>query len=114
MRSNDLAAHAAAVGAELLGRVAELDRTSAIAGEVRGKGLMLGVEFVRDRGTKEPAPELAAKVRTLCHRRGLVLEVGGHYANVARFIPPLVITRELALKGAEIFMDSVADVERAR
>lgn len=114
MRANDLAAHAAAIGDEMLARVGELERSSAIAGEVRGKGLMLGIELVRDRATKEPAPELAEQVRTLCHERGLILELGGHYHNVVRFIPPLVITRHLAMKGTEIFMDSVADVERTR
>jgi diaminobutyrate-2-oxoglutarate transaminase len=113
MRRHDLAAHAAAVGDEVLACVSALERSSAIVGEVRGKGLMLGVELVRDRATKEPAPDLAAKVRTLCHRRGVIIELGGHYHNVARFIPPLVITRQLALRGTEIFMDSVADVERS-
>jgi diaminobutyrate-2-oxoglutarate transaminase len=72
------------------------------------------VEFVKDKVTKEPAPELASAVRTLCHRRGLLIEIGGHYFNVARFLPPLVLTEDLAEAGVEVFVDSVRDAEAAR
>ena len=74
---------------------------------------MLGVEFVKDKATKEPSPELATEVRTLCHRRGLLTEIGGHYSNVARFLPPLVITEELAQRGIQIFADSVRESEKS-
>jgi diaminobutyrate-2-oxoglutarate transaminase len=114
MQANRLAEHAAAIGQDMLSTLAGLEGSSTIVGEVRGKGLMLGVEFVHDRATKQPAPELAAQIRTLCHRRGLLIEIGGHYSNVARFLPPLVLTRELAMKGTEIFMDCVKDVEATR
>ena len=114
MESNALVEHAARLGEEMLAALGELERSSSIVGEVRGKGLMLGVEFVHDRGTKQPAPDLAARVRTLCHGRGVLVEIGGHYANVARFLPPLVLTRALASKGTEIFMDCVNEVERTR
>jgi diaminobutyrate-2-oxoglutarate transaminase len=89
-----------------------LEKDSPILGEVRGKGLMLGVEFVKDKATKEPAPESARSVRSACHRRGLLIEIGGHYNNVARFLPPLVLTEELAQKGLAIFADTVKEVER--
>ena len=75
---------------------------------------MLGVEFVTDRATKESAPELARQVRTRCHQQGLLIEIGGHYFNVARFLPPLVVTEDLARRGTEIFADCVREVERAR
>jgi len=113
MLKNKLAEHALKVGELMLSMLKELEKDSKIVGEARGKGLMLGVEFVKDKTTKEPAPELATKVRTLCHRRGLLIEIGGHYSNVARFLPPLVITEELARKGIEIFADSVGDLERS-
>lgn len=111
MQSNNLAEHAATVGHEMLTALAELERSSSIVGEVRGKGLMLGVEFVHDRTTKQPAPDVATSVRTLCHQRGVLIEIGGHYSNVARFLPPLVVTRELAMKGTEIFIECVKEVE---
>jgi diaminobutyrate-2-oxoglutarate transaminase len=114
MLDHDLAGHAARLGEQMLSMLGELERDSAVVGEVRGKGLMLGVELVKDRATKEPAPELASKLRSLCHQRGVLIEVGGHYFNVARFLPPLVLTEELARKGVEIFMESVRELEQSR
>ncbi len=112
MIESNLAEHALALGEHMLDRLKELETGSEIVGEVRGKGLMLGVEFVHDRESKEPAPELAARVRTLCHERGVLIEVGGHYFNVARFLPPLILTEELADRGVDIFMEAVTDLER--
>jgi len=112
MLENDLADHAMTVGEKMLGMLKELEADSTIVGEARGKGLMLGVEFVKDKTTKEPAPELAAKVRTLCHQHGVLIEIGGHYFNVARFLPPLVVTEELAAKGVEVFMDAAKELEK--
>ncbi len=113
MVKNNLAEHALNLGQLMLSMLKEIEKESRIVGEARGKGLMLGVEFVKDKATKEPAPELATKVRTLCHSRGLLIEIGGHYSNVARFLPPLVLTEELAKKGIEIFVDSAREVERS-
>jgi diaminobutyrate-2-oxoglutarate transaminase len=113
MIRNELAEYSLKLGELMLSMLKEIEKDSRIVGEARGKGLMLGVEFVRDKATKEPAPELATSVRTLCHRRGLLIEIGGHYDNVARFLPPLVLTEELAKKGIEIFADSVREVERS-
>ena len=112
MLKSKLADHALNVGEMMLSILKEIEKDSRIVGEARGKGLMLGVEFVKDRATKEPAPKLAAKARTLCHQRGLLIEIGGHYFNVARFLPPLVLTEELAKKGVEIFADAVKKIEK--
>jgi len=112
MVENNLAAHALNLGGLMLSWLKEIEKDSKIIGEARGKGLMLGVELVRDKETKEPAPELASMVRTYCHRNGLLIEIGGHYFNVARFLPPLVITEELAMKGVEIFRDAVIEAEK--
>ncbi len=111
MVDSNLADHALALGDWMLASLRSLERDSRIVGDVRGKGLMLGVELVKDKGTKEPAPELARRVRTACHRRGLLIEIGGHYDNVVRFLPPLVLTRELARRGLEVFSDSLQDAE---
>lgn len=114
MVGSHLAHHALTLGEHMLRLLKPLETESEIVGEVRGKGLMLGVEFVRDRATKEPAPELARSVRTACHRRGLLIEIGGHYDNVARFLPPLVLTEELSQKGLDVFADAVKEVESLR
>jgi diaminobutyrate-2-oxoglutarate transaminase len=114
MLSSKLADHALNLGERMLLSLREVERNSEIVGDVRGKGLMLGIEFVKDKATKEPAPEWARSVRTACHQRGLLIEIGGHYNNVARFLPPLVLTDELAQKGLAIFMDAVKEVECSR
>ena len=61
-------------------------------GEVRGMGLMQAVELVHDRQTKQPAPDLMAKVLNETKRRGLIIGRGGLHANVIRLCPPLVVT----------------------
>jgi diaminobutyrate-2-oxoglutarate transaminase len=57
---------------------------------------------------------MATKLRSGCHRRGLLIEIGGHYNNVARFLPPLIVTEELAMKGVDIFAEAVREVEASR
>jgi diaminobutyrate-2-oxoglutarate transaminase len=114
MVERDLAGHAERLGQTVLAWLKDIERESAIFGEARGLGLMLGVELVKDKATKEPAPELAARTRTLCHQKGLLVEIGGHYAQVIRFLPPLVLTEELARKGIEIFEDALRTVEKER
>jgi diaminobutyrate-2-oxoglutarate transaminase len=109
----DLAGYVADLGESVLGWLKEIEPNSRIIGEARGRGLMLGVELVKDKATKGPAPELARQVRTQCHRRGLLIEIGGHYFNVARFLPPLVVTPELARRGLDIFAEAVYEVERS-
>ncbi|MGD9344704.1 MAG: aspartate aminotransferase family protein [Candidatus Aminicenantes bacterium] len=113
MIEHNLAEHAENLGQTMLSWLKEVESDSKIIGEARGKGLMLGAEVVKDKDTKEPAPELAAKMRSICHRHGLLIEIGGHYNNVARFLPPLVLTEELALKGVEIFENAVRKTEES-
>jgi len=113
MQEVDLVAHAAALGDLTLELLRSEQDTLACAGDVRGRGLMIGIELVKDRDTKEPWPEMAARVRTECFHRGVIIEVGGHYGNVARFLPPLTITRALLLAGVEIFVESVRAAEQA-
>lgn len=113
MQEADLAAHAEALGELTLEHLREAQQTLLAVGDVRGKGLMIGIEMVRDRETKEPWGEMATRVRSECFKRGVVIEVGGHFGNVARFLPPLVITRELMLRGVEIFVESVRASEEA-
>ncbi len=108
MLANDLADHSKKAGALMLRHLKEIKNN--FIGDVRGRGMMLGVEFVKDKDTKEPAPEIAADVRTACFKKGLLIEIGGHYFNVARFLPPLIITEEMAIKGIDIFTDAVKEV----
>lgn len=113
MQELDLAGHAAALGELTLELLRDAQDNLPSVGDVRGRGLMIGIEMVKDRDTKEPWPEMAAQIRTECFRKGVIIEVGGHFGNVARFLPPLVITRELLLTGVEVFVDAVRASEEA-
>jgi len=68
----------------------ELKRKHKLIGDVRGKGLMIGIELVKDKD-KTSAPEKTAQVREICRKNGLLIGVGGVYDNVIRIQPPLVI-----------------------
>jgi diaminobutyrate-2-oxoglutarate transaminase len=113
MLEEDLAAYSAELGELALGLLREVEDTMPSVGDIRGRGLMIGIELVKDRDTKEPFRELAAEVCLRCAQKGLIIEVGGHYSNVARFLPPLVITRELLRSGVEIFCQALRESEAA-
>ena len=102
-------ARLAPVFAEGLQRLLDFD----IIGEARSIGLVCGVEFVKDRTTKEPALEWATQVVEEAARRGLVLILPtGLLGNVLRAMPPLTITEERLREGLEILYESVAAVAR--
>jgi len=65
-----------------------------VIGDVRGKGLMIGIELVRDRTTKEPATTESAQVLERSKELGLLIGKAGFYGNVLRIKPPMCITRE--------------------
>jgi 4-aminobutyrate aminotransferase / (S)-3-amino-2-methylpropionate transaminase / 5-aminovalerate transaminase len=84
----------AAKGADLKARFEKLQKTEPLIGEVRGKGLMVGVELVEDRQTKMPATTAAGFVRQYCLDNGVLIGVGGNFASVLRIQPPLVISEQ--------------------
>jgi 4-aminobutyrate aminotransferase len=105
--------NAAAVGGHFRSRLEGLQEKHAAIGEVRGMGLMQGIELVKDRATREPAPEAAGAVMEAAKDRGLIVGKGGLYGNVLRISPPLVVSREDADKAADVLDDAFAAVERA-
>ncbi len=111
IEQTELVAHAASLGELSLQLLREAATEMPAIGDVRGRGLMIGVELVSDRESKAPWPELAASLRRACCEKGLIIEVGGHYRNVARFLPPLVITRRLMLSGIDIFLATLRELE---
>jgi 4-aminobutyrate aminotransferase len=86
--------NAAKVGAYLLEGLAALKDKHAIIGDVRGKGLMIGIELVKDRATRQPHPEALAQVERGCFHRGLITLGCG--ASTLRLSPPLLIDQEQA------------------
>ena len=81
-------------------------------GDVRGRGLMIGVEFVRDRQTKERATDERDRIVTGAFNRGLLVLGAGR--NAIRFSPPLVLTGEQADTAVRIMDEVLTEVERAR
>ena len=78
-------------GERVMANLRDLAARHDLIGEVRGLGLMIGIELVTDRATKEPAAKQAAEVRRLSREAGVLVGVGGQAGNVVRFQPPLVI-----------------------
>jgi 4-aminobutyrate aminotransferase len=93
MQKHDLPQQSMDKGQYTLGRLLEMQHRLPIIGEVRGSGLMIGIELVEDAG-KTPATAKAEAVRSSCLRDGVLIGVGGVFGNVIRLQPPLVITRE--------------------
>jgi len=85
--------NSAEVGGYLMERLHDLARKHDIIGDVRGKGLMVGVELVKDRGTKEPATDEASLVFEMAKDMGLLLGKGGLNGNVFRIKPPMCFTK---------------------
>ncbi|MDX2480780.1 MAG: aspartate aminotransferase family protein [Desulfuromusa sp.] len=111
IQDNDVLEHSAGLGEKCMVKLAELEKTSPIVGEVRGIGMMLAIEMVKDKETREPAGDFAKLIRKHAHQRGVMIEVGGHHGNVARLLPPLIITEDLAMKGIEIIAGVIKDIE---
>ena len=91
-----LAEHAARMGDHMKKGLQQISGKSKHLGDVRGQGLVMGIEFVKDKQTKEPAPELIRQVIDRCAESGLIVGSVGMYGNVIRVAPPLVITKEQA------------------
>ena len=85
--------NALTIGNHLSGGLNRLKEKHNLIGDVRGKGLLLGIELVRDRGTKEPAKAECAEVLERCKDMGLLLGKGGLQGQTIRFSPPLNITK---------------------
>ncbi|TDD88472.1 4-aminobutyrate--2-oxoglutarate transaminase [Actinomadura darangshiensis] len=89
------------IGEIMLPRLRDLAGKHPAIGDVRGRGAMIAIELVRE-GTKEPDPELTARIARRCHENGLLVLTTGTYGNVVRFLPPLVIPEELLTEGLDV------------
>jgi len=94
IRDEKLIANAKARGTQLQDGLREIMKRRAPIGDVRGRGLIVGMELVKDRATKEPAPEACLAFMEACRERGLLVGRGGLLGNVIRLAPPLSITRD--------------------
>ncbi|MBV8843662.1 MAG: aminotransferase class III-fold pyridoxal phosphate-dependent enzyme, partial [Bryobacterales bacterium] len=90
----ELMDNAARVGAHLIARLRELPEKYPVVGDVRGLGLMIGIEIVKDKATKERNGELRDRLISMCFERGLLLLGAG--PNAIRICPPLIINEDQA------------------
>lgn len=103
--------NAADVGEFLLSSLAELAKRHPIVGDVRGRGLMIGIELVRDRQTKERAVSERDALVMAAFRRGLLVLAAG--PSTVRLSPPLLITRDQAQTAVRILDDVLAEISNS-
>ncbi|WP_255955744.1 4-aminobutyrate--2-oxoglutarate transaminase [Streptomyces odontomachi] len=110
MKELDLPARARHIESIMKPRLAALAEKYDVIGDVRGRGAMLALELVKDRATKEPAPEATAALAKACHTAGLIVLTTGTYNNVVRFLPPLVIGDDLLNEGLDILEQAFSEI----
>lgn len=104
---NNLQKNADEVGGYLKDRLLKMAEEHSIVGEIRGRGLMLGVELIEEDG--EPNPKAAAAFLEECRERGVLVGKGGLRSNAIRISPPLTLTREAAKEAADIFEEVLSE-----
>ncbi|TGN76810.1 aminotransferase class III-fold pyridoxal phosphate-dependent enzyme [Streptomyces bauhiniae] len=133
VRENGLAERAATLGDRMMKQLRQLQDEFACVGDVRGRGLMIGVELVNPAGGSVPQargsesdgwdsaaapppadPELAVAVQRECLDRGLIVELGGRHNSVVRLLPPLTISDEQASAVLDRLADAVTAANRDR
>jgi 2,2-dialkylglycine decarboxylase (pyruvate) len=117
LEQEDLLQRAAGLGEVLGSRLAELERSIEIVGQVRGVGLLWGIEVVHDGASRAEAPELAATVSVEAMERGLIvggLRPGIREANVLRLAPPLVVSEQEIERAVAILEEALTAVEVSR
>jgi len=103
-------ANAARVGAKMIERLNGWKQTHPLVGDVRGRGLMIGIELVKDKTTREPATALRNKVETLAFERGLMILGCGETS--LRLCPPLIVSENEATVALDILEDALSEVEK--
>lgn len=99
------------VGAYFRGKLEQLQEKYSLIGDVRGMGLMQGLELVKDRKTKEPAPQAATELMERCRSNGLLIGKGGLLGNVIRLSPPLNISESDVDDAIRVMDKSFAEVK---
>ena len=111
MERENLAENARKIGPVILGRLRNTQEKCRFLGDVRGRGLVMGLELVNDKRTKEPAPERIPRVIDACAQNGLLVGAVGIFGNVIRVAPPLVITEAEAHESCDIMEKVLLSLE---
>jgi 4-aminobutyrate aminotransferase-like enzyme len=109
IEEENLCQRSAHLGEILMKRMKEMERSSAIIGEVRGLGCLLGIELVKDKTTKEPFEEAGRLVYQKAFRKGLAWIPAGH---ILRMSPPMIMDDDVALKGLSIIEESIYETQK--
>jgi 4-aminobutyrate aminotransferase len=102
--------NAAKVGAKILDRLNGWNKTHALVGDVRGRGLMIGIELVKNKETREPAAELRNRVEEVTFEKGLIILGCGETS--IRLCPPLIVSEQEATVALDILEDALTQVEK--
>ncbi len=103
-------ANAAKVGAQMLARLEGWKETHPLVGDIRGRGLMIGIELVKDKATREPVTALRNRIEELAFERGLLILGCGETS--IRLCPPLILKEEEATVALDILEEALAEVEK--
>jgi 4-aminobutyrate aminotransferase len=112
VKEEKLLENATKQGSYILKRLAELKEQSEIVGDVRGKGLMIGMEIVEDKESKKPAPQKVTEIMMRSWKRGINVITCG--ASTIRIAPPIIITRDLVDSALDIIEDVTKEVEKEK
>jgi 4-aminobutyrate aminotransferase len=112
IKEEKLLENATKQGAYIMKRLEEFKEHSEIVGDVRGKGLMIGMEIVEDKESRKPAPQKVTEIMTRSWKRGInVISCG---ASTIRVAPPIIITRELVDSALDIIEDVTREVDKEK
>ncbi|HSI05604.1 MAG TPA: 4-aminobutyrate--2-oxoglutarate transaminase [Myxococcota bacterium] len=109
IESEKLVERASVLGNTMRARFEQWASKSPHLGDIRGLGAMLAIELVKDKATREPAPELATRVKERCLAKGLIILGAGTYANCIRILVPLVISEAELDEGLTILENALLD-----
>lgn len=109
MEKNNLAQRSLEIGKKVTARYEAMKEKYDCIGDVRGLGAMIGLEFVKDKKTKEPDALFVKELVQKCARKGLLVESAGIYGNVIRFLAPLVITDAQLEAGLDILEECIRE-----
>ncbi|MGG3575233.1 aspartate aminotransferase family protein [Bacillus gobiensis] len=117
VKENQLPEHANEMGTYLSEQLKSIQKEVTTIGDVRGRGLMIGVEIINPSkqpnkiGSYPANPELAKDIQNECFKRGLILEVGGRFGSVIRLLPPLIISKEQIDEVLQRFHEAITSAE---
>jgi 4-aminobutyrate aminotransferase-like enzyme len=112
LEEDNVLSKATELGNFIMGELKELQKTSRIIGDVRGRGLLIGVELVKDKKSKAYGTEETLEVMEQAKERGLLIGKGGLYGNVLRITPPMCISLEDAHSITQILREAILSAEK--